>query len=92
MVVIGAGPGGLTAAHELTERGVPVVVIEQGAQVGGLARTVEYNGFRFDIGGHRFFTKVRVVRDLWRRMLGSDFLRRPRLSRLSLVPASCQQR
>ena len=72
----------MTAAYELTTRGVPVVVLEKDTDVGGLARTVEYKGFRFDIGGHRFFTKVAPVARLWRQMLGKDFLRRPRLSRI----------
>jgi protoporphyrinogen oxidase len=82
VVVIGAGPAGLTAALELAELGVPVLVIEANKRVGGLAQTVEYKGFRFDIGGHRFFTKVPAVRALWRSMLGADFLTRPRLSRI----------
>jgi protoporphyrinogen oxidase len=82
VVVIGAGPAGLTAAYDLTRRGVPTIVFEQDAQVGGLAKTVVYKGFRFDIGGHRFFTKVPGVRDLWRELLGDDLLARPRLSRI----------
>jgi len=82
VVVIGAGPAGLTAALKLVEAGVPVLVIEANERVGGLAQTVERDGFRFDIGGHRFFTKVPAVRELWRSMLGPDFLRRPRLSRI----------
>lgn len=82
VVVIGGGPAGLTAAYELTRRRAPVIVYEQDAQVGGLARTVEHEGFRFDIGGHRFFTKVPVVEQLWREVLGPDFLTRPRLSRI----------
>jgi protoporphyrinogen oxidase len=81
-VVIGAGPAGLTAAWLLARRGVPPLVLEADKQVGGLARTVEYKGFRFDIGGHRFFTKVGAVERLWRTMLGKDMLRRPRLSRI----------
>jgi protoporphyrinogen oxidase len=81
-VVIGAGPAGLTAAHFLIRRGVDVIVLESDRQVGGIARTAEYKGFRFDIGGHRFFTKVGPVRDLWHRMLGGDMLTRPRLSRI----------
>jgi protoporphyrinogen oxidase len=81
-IVIGAGPAGLTAAYLLASRGWRVTVVEQESQVGGLARTVEYDGYRFDIGGHRFFTKVQAVSDLWRAMLGPEFLRRPRLSRI----------
>jgi protoporphyrinogen oxidase len=82
VVVIGAGPAGLTAAYDLTRRGVPTVVFELDSQVGGLARTMVYKRFRFDIGGHRFFTKVREVRDLWHELLGDDLLVRPRLSRI----------
>jgi protoporphyrinogen oxidase len=82
VVVIGAGPAGLTAALDLARRAIPVVVVEADDRVGGLARTVEYNGFRFDIGGHRFFTKIPAVQQLWRSMLGPDLLRRPRLSRI----------
>jgi protoporphyrinogen oxidase len=82
VVVVGAGPAGLTAALQLAEQGVPVLVVEANQRVGGLAQTIEYKGYRFDIGGHRFFTKVAAVRDLWRSMLGSNFLRRPRLSRI----------
>ena len=81
-VVIGAGPAGLTAAYVMTRRGRTPLVLEKDTLVGGIARTVEYKGFRFDIGGHRFFTKVGVVRKLWREMLGGDMLRRPRLSRI----------
>src|SRR5437867_3687436 len=82
ILIIGAGPAGLTAAYLLASQGHRVRVVEKDGQVGGIARTVEYKGFRFDIGGHRFFTKVSAVNDLWRSMLGADFLRRPRLSRI----------
>jgi protoporphyrinogen oxidase len=82
VVIIGAGPAGLTAAYDLTARGVPAMVFEQDEHVGGLAKTVVYKGFRFDIGGHRFFTKVSGVRDLWHEWLGADLLQRPRLSRI----------
>jgi protoporphyrinogen oxidase len=82
-VVVGAGPAGLTAAHELVRRGLPVTVLEADTVVGGLSRTVERDGWRFDIGGHRFFTKVPAVEHWWHEMLDDDeFLSRPRLSRI----------
>jgi protoporphyrinogen oxidase len=82
VVVIGAGPAGLTAAYVLAKAGVRVTVLEAGTTVGGLSRTVEYNGYRFDIGGHRFFTKMREVEALWQEILGDDFISVPRLSRI----------
>jgi protoporphyrinogen oxidase len=82
VVVIGAGPAGLTAAHELTRRGRAVTVLEADDVVGGISRTVEREGWRFDIGGHRFFTKVPAVEAWWHEVLGEDFLSRPRLSRI----------
>ncbi|MGQ0823418.1 MAG: NAD(P)/FAD-dependent oxidoreductase [Actinomycetota bacterium] len=83
IVVIGAGPAGLTAAYQLTKRGVAPIILESDAVVGGISRTAQRDGWRFDIGGHRFFTKVREVEALWFEILGpDDFLRRPRLSRI----------
>jgi protoporphyrinogen oxidase len=82
-VVIGAGPAGLTAAYALTKRGAPVTVLEADTVVGGISRTVERDGWRFDIGGHRFFTKVPVVEQLWHEILPEEeFLLRPRMSRI----------
>jgi len=81
-VIIGAGPAGLTAAYDLTKLGLRPVVLEKERLVGGLARTENYKGFHFDLGGHRFFTKVDEVEKMWRDVLGHDFLRRPRLSRI----------
>jgi protoporphyrinogen oxidase len=81
--VIGGGPAGLTAAYRLAHAGRPVEVYEADEVVGGISRTVERDGWRFDIGGHRFFTKVGVVEDLWHEILpGEDFMLRPRLSRI----------
>lgn len=82
VAVIGAGPAGLAAAYELTRRGVPVIVFEQDGRIGGLAQTIEHKGFRFDIGGHRFFTKQKSVLDLWRSLLGDELLERLRLSHI----------
>lgn len=83
VVIIGAGPAGLTAAYQLCKEDVPSVVLEKDEVVGGISRTVDYKGYLFDIGGHRFFTKVKAVDDMWREVLGEKrFLRRSRLSRI----------
>ncbi|HET7465432.1 MAG TPA: NAD(P)/FAD-dependent oxidoreductase [Candidatus Dormibacteraeota bacterium] len=83
IVVLGAGPAGLTAAYELVRHGAPVCVIEKDPRyVGGIARTVEHNGYRFDIGGHRFFSKSQEVEDLWTELMGDEMLTRGRLSRI----------
>ena len=83
VVIAGAGPAGLTAAYELCRAGVTSTVLEADSVVGGISRTVERDGWRFDIGGHRFFTKVPEVEALWHEILpDEDFLLRPRLSRI----------
>jgi protoporphyrinogen oxidase len=82
VAVLGAGPAGLTAAHALVARGVDVICFEADDVVGGLARTVVRDGYRFDLGGHRFFTKSAEVEALWESLLGSELLVRPRLSRI----------
>ncbi len=83
VVVIGGGPAGLTAALRLASAGDPVVVVEQDDVLGGISRTVERDGWRFDIGGHRFFTKVTPVEEFWHEVLPpEDFLLRPRMSRI----------
>ncbi|MEO0478793.1 MAG: NAD(P)/FAD-dependent oxidoreductase [Planctomycetota bacterium] len=83
VVVIGAGPAGLTAAYELSKNGVTSRILDRDEDyVGGIARTVDYKGFRFDIGGHRFFTKIKEVEDIWHEILSDEFLQRPRLSRI----------
>src|SRR5262245_53530256 len=81
-VIIGAGPGGLSTAYELTKHGVACDVLERDTQPGGIARTESYKGYLFDLGGHRFFTKIAVVQKMWEEILGNDFILRPRLSRI----------
>ena len=82
VVVLGGGPAGLTAAYVLAKRGKPVVVLESTDMLGGIARTEVRDGYRFDLGGHRFFTKVKEVDDLWHEIMKEDFLKRPRQSRI----------
>jgi protoporphyrinogen oxidase len=82
VVVIGGGPAGLAAARELTRMGASPLLVEKSGRLGGLARTDNHRGFRFDIGGHRFFTKSRTVERIWRETLGPDLLQRKRLSRI----------
>ena len=82
-VVIGGGPAGLTAGYLLAQQGKPVIVFEAEDQVGGIAKTVvDPDGYRFDLGGHRFFTKNKEVNDLWLEIMGDEFLLRPRMSRI----------
>lgn len=82
VVVIGAGPAGLTGAYKLVKAGEGVLVLEKSSQVGGISRTERYKGYRFDIGGHRFFTKVGEVEALWHEVLGDEFIEVSRLSRI----------
>jgi len=83
IVIMGAGPAGLTAAWELIKAGRDVVVWEADpTYVGGISRTVEVSGYRFDIGGHRFFSKSDEVNRVWREIMPDDFIDCPRLSRI----------
>lgn len=82
IVIIGAGPAGLGCADELLRLDRRPVVLERLEKVGGIARTEQYRGYRFDLGGHRFYTKSRRVLAVWKEVLGEDFLLRPRLSRI----------
>jgi protoporphyrinogen oxidase len=82
VVVLGGGPAGLTAAYQLAKQGKPVIVLESSEYLGGIARTQVRDGYRFDLGGHRFFTKVQEVDDLWHEIMKEEFLKRPRKSRI----------
>ena len=82
VVIVGAGPAGLTAAYQLAKAGVKAIVLEADDIVGGISRTAQYKGFRFDIGGHRFFTKIEPVQTLWEEVLGDEFISVPRMSRI----------
>ncbi|WP_420384506.1 NAD(P)/FAD-dependent oxidoreductase [Novosphingobium sp.] len=83
VAIIGAGPAGLTAGYLLSRQGFSVAIIEKNpSSVGGISRTVEHEGYRFDIGGHRFFSKSQQVVDLWDELLPNDFIQRPRMSRI----------
>ena len=81
-VILGGGPAGLTAGYLLSKQGLPVIVLEAENQVGGIAKTAVRDGYRFDLGGHRFFTKVKEVDDLWHEIMREEFLKRPRMSRI----------
>src|SRR3954465_12150689 len=82
VAVLGGGPAGLTAGYLLAKRNQPVIVFEAEDQVGGLAKTEVRDGYRFDLGGHRFFTKSKEVQDLWHEGMREEFLERPRMSRI----------
>ena len=80
--MLGGGPAGLTAGYLLARQGMPVIVFEAEDQVGGIAKTEVRDGYRFDLGGHRFFTKSQEVNDLWHEVMKEEFLKRPRMSRI----------
>ncbi len=82
VIIFGAGPAGLTAAYELEKYGKKSLLLESDTQVGGISKTINYKGNRFDIGGHRFFSKVPYINEVWDEILGDEFLTRDRLSRI----------
>lgn len=82
VIIVGAGPAGLTAGYEALKSGFDVLILEEEKQVGGISKTVEHNGYRFDIGGHRFFSKSELINDWWDNILREKFIRVSRLSRI----------
>jgi len=83
-LILGGGPAGLTAAYEFMKKDKTrdLTVFEADSIVGGISRTENYKGYRFDIGGHRFFTKVSQVDEMWKEVMGDDFITVTRLSRI----------
>jgi protoporphyrinogen oxidase len=82
VVIVGGGPSGLAAANEAVGHGAKAIVLERLDRVGGLSRTTEFEGSRFDVGPHRFFTKNREVHALFVKTAGDDLLNVPRLTRI----------
>lgn len=82
ILILGAGPAGMACAYELASRGVKSVVIDRNAQAGGMCRTLKFDDFLFDIGGHRFLSRSEEVNQLWRKILGDDLLKVPRISHI----------
>ncbi|MBW8011259.1 MAG: NAD(P)/FAD-dependent oxidoreductase [Chloroflexi bacterium] len=82
VVIFGAGPAGLTAGYELVKNDIHPIVFEKSDMVGGISRTEHYKGYHFDIGGHRFYTKIKEVEAIWHELLKDEFFARPRVSRI----------
>lgn len=88
IAILGAGPAGLSSAYELAkisdnfENEYNVVIFEKSSEVGGISKTALNNGYYFDLGGHRFFTKIEDVSNMWNDILKDEFILRPRLSRI----------
>lgn len=69
-IIIGAGPAGLTAAYELLKHtDIVPLILEESEYIGGISRTAQHNGNRIDIGGHRFFSKIDKVNELWQELM-----------------------
>jgi protoporphyrinogen oxidase len=85
ILIVGAGPAGLACANELfvqKNKDFFIDLIEKDSQVGGISKTVEFDGYYYDLGGHRFFSKIKEVNQLWKKTLSKDFISRKRLSRI----------
>lgn len=82
VLIIGAGPAGISCAYELAKENISSLLIEKESFAGGICRTIDYQGFKFDIGGHRFFSRSKAINNLWHYVLGEEFLSRRRKSRI----------
>ncbi|MFH1850308.1 MAG: NAD(P)/FAD-dependent oxidoreductase [archaeon] len=85
ILIIGAGPAGLACAHELSAKGAhryKADILEADEQVGGLSKTADFDGYRYDLGSHRFFSKIKDVNDLWNHALKDNFIAVKRYSRI----------
>lgn len=82
IIIMGAGPAGLTSGYILKKNNKDVILLEADGKVGGISKTIKYKDYYFDLGGHRFFTKIKDVQDLWFEILENDFRKTPRLSRI----------
>ncbi len=81
-IILGGGLSGLSSGHVLTKAGLSLTVFERDSLVGGLSRTIEKNGFRFDLGGHRFFTEDEKINSFVRCLMGSELVTVPRSSKI----------
>jgi len=82
IVIAGGGPSGLACAYTLAQQGKSPLLIEQESQIGGLCRTINFHGYLFDIGGHRFFSKNDEIVKLWEQIMGNDMLHVERKSKI----------
>jgi protoporphyrinogen oxidase len=82
VVILGAGPAGLATGHELSVSGVKVSVLDRNNFVGGLCNTNEHRGYKFDLGGHRWFTKNEDLNSWFRRLMGDEIVWVERISRI----------
>ena len=82
VVILGAGPAGLATGHELSAKGVKVTVLEKNSYVGGLCRTIHVDGYKFDLGGHRWFTQNEDLNNWFRRLMAGHLVMVQRISRI----------
>lgn len=82
VVILGGGPAGLAVGHELSVNGTKVIVLDRNNFVGGLCRTIHDEGYKFDLGGHRWFTKNEDLNEWFRRLMAGEIVMVNRISRI----------